>query len=191
VLRSSGINFIYWRLNESVVRGDGTIFAPARPVSIRTNMNGEASMARFDPNKFKRELRAGQRRAEAEHKRRVDAYNRQVDQHNKKAISDYNREIARVNRENQRRIDEHNRGVDQHNRKVIAEYNRDVVRGKQRLLCMELPDSNRRPPGAIQHLRPRHPSCHGSSLRRQLRRRGLAYPRTNMTTLRTVHRSAA
>jgi len=65
-------------------------------------------MARFDPNKFNRELRAAERRAEAEHKRRVDAYNRQVDQHNKKAISDYNREIVRVNRENQRRIDERN-----------------------------------------------------------------------------------
>jgi hypothetical protein len=85
-------------------------------------------MARFDPNKFNRELRAAQRRAEAELKRRVDAYNRQVDQHNKKAISDYNREVARVNRENQRRIDEHNRKADQHNRKVVADYNRDVIR---------------------------------------------------------------
>lgn len=85
-------------------------------------------MSRFDPNKFNRDLRAAQRKAEAELKRRVDAYNRQVDQHNKKVISDYNREAARVDRENQRRIDEHNRKVEQHNRKVVADYTRQVDR---------------------------------------------------------------
>jgi hypothetical protein len=85
-------------------------------------------MARFDANKFNRELRAAQRRAEAEHKRQVDAYNRKVEQHNKKVISDYNREVDRVNRENQRRVDEHNRKADQHNKRVIADYNRDANR---------------------------------------------------------------
>jgi hypothetical protein len=85
-------------------------------------------MARFDANKFNRDLQAAQRRAEADLKRRVDAYNRQVDQQNKKVISDYNREVARVNRENQRRIDEHNRRAEQQNKKVIADHNRQVSR---------------------------------------------------------------
>jgi hypothetical protein len=62
-------------------------------------------MARgFDAAKFNREMRAAQRKAEAQLKREVD----------------------RVNRENQRRVDAHNRKVDQHNKKVVADYNRQV-----------------------------------------------------------------
>jgi hypothetical protein len=73
----------------------------------------------FDAGKFNRELRAAQRRAEAqwkrevdrvnrENKRRVDAYNRKVDQHNKKVVADYNRK------------------VDAHNRAVVADLNRQL-----------------------------------------------------------------
>lgn len=80
----------------------------------------------FDPRKFERDMRAAQRKAEAEYKRevdrvnrenqrKVDAYNRGVDQHNR-----------RVERQQQRAIDDHNRKVDQHNRKVAADYNREV-----------------------------------------------------------------
>ncbi len=62
-------------------------------------------MARgFDAAKFNREIRAAQRKAEAQLKREVD----------------------RVNRENQRRVDAYNRKVDQHNKKVVADYNRQV-----------------------------------------------------------------
>lgn len=62
-------------------------------------------MARgFDAAKFKREVRAAQRKAESQLKREVD----------------------RVNRDNQRRVDAHNRKVDQHNKKFVADYNRRV-----------------------------------------------------------------
>lgn len=64
-------------------------------------------MARgFDAAKFNREMRAAQRKAEAQLKREID----------------------RVNRENQRRVDAHNRKVDQHNKKVVADYNRRMDR---------------------------------------------------------------
>lgn len=82
----------------------------------------------FDPAKLNRELRAAQRKAEADFKREVDRYNRQVEQHNRKVIADHNREAERVDRENQRRVDAHNHRADQHNRKVIADHNRDVDR---------------------------------------------------------------
>jgi hypothetical protein len=68
---------------------------------------------RFDANKFNREVRAAQRRAEADWKRGVAACNREVD---------------RVNRENKRKVDAHNRKVDQHNRRVVDNYNRQVNR---------------------------------------------------------------
>ena len=62
-------------------------------------------MARgFDAAKFNREIRAAQRKAEAQVKREID----------------------RVNRENKRRVDIHNRKVDQHNKRVVAGYNRHV-----------------------------------------------------------------
>lgn len=66
----------------------------------------------FDRQKFNRELRAAERKAQAawkrevdrvnrENKRRVDAYNRKVDQHNNRVLADYNRRVDRVNRHNQ------------------------------------------------------------------------------------------
>jgi hypothetical protein len=83
---------------------------------------------RFDPKRIEREIRAAQRRAEAEATRQIDAYNRKVEAHNRKVAADYNREVDRVNRENQRKVDAHNRKVEAHNRKAIADYNRDVDR---------------------------------------------------------------
>lgn len=67
---------------------------------------------RFDPRKLEREMRAANRKAEAQFKRDLNRYNREVD---------------RVNRENQRRVDEHNRKVDRHNQKVIDAFNRQVA----------------------------------------------------------------
>jgi hypothetical protein len=76
-------------------------------------------MARgFDAAKFNREMRAAQRKAEAQLKREID----------------------RVNRENQRRVDAHNRKVDQHNKKVVAGYNRqlDSVNAHNRAVIADL-----------------------------------------------------
>lgn len=78
----------------------------------------------FDANKFNREMRAAQRKAEAawkrevgrvnrENQRAVDKYNREVERHNKRVIADHNRQIAK-----------HNREADAHNRRVIADINR-------------------------------------------------------------------
>lgn len=67
---------------------------------------------RFDPRKLERELRAAQRKAQADAKRRVAAYDREVD---------------RVNRENQRRVDAYNRKVEQHNKRELDRYNRHVA----------------------------------------------------------------
>lgn len=69
----------------------------------------------FDPNRFNREMRAAQRKAEQQFKREVN-----------KAERDINREINRVNRENQRRVDAHNRKVEQANTRAIDDYNRKV-----------------------------------------------------------------
>ena len=76
----------------------------------------------FDANKFKRDMRAAQRKAEGEWKREVvrvnrenqrniDAYNRKVEQHNAKVVADYNRQVGRVNT---------------HNRNVVADLNRQL-----------------------------------------------------------------
>jgi hypothetical protein len=82
-----------------------------------------AAMPRgFDANKFKRDMRAAQRKAEGEWKREVvrvnrenqrniDAYNRKVEQHNAKVVADYNRQVGRVNT---------------HNRNVVADLNRQL-----------------------------------------------------------------
>lgn len=70
----------------------------------------------FDPNKFRREMQAAQRRAEAQWKREVA-----------KAERELNRQVDHVNRENQRRVDAHNRRIDQHNRKVVDDHNRQVA----------------------------------------------------------------
>ncbi len=112
----------------------------------------------FEPRKFERDMRAAERKAEAELKRQVDAHNRKVDAHNRKVVADYNREVDRVNRENQReaervaresqrRIDAYNRKVDAHNQKVVADYNREVdrVNTQNRATISEL---NRRLRGA-------------------------------------------
>lgn len=61
-------------------------------------------MAKFDANKFKRDLQAAQRKAEAQVKRKVDE----------------------VNRTNQRAVDDHNRKVRAHNQKVVDQFNRQV-----------------------------------------------------------------
>lgn len=78
-------------------------------------------MARgFNAAKFNREVRAAQRKAEAqlkrevdrvnrENKRSVDAYNRKVDQRNRKAVTDYNRQVDRVNAHNRAAIVDLNR----------------------------------------------------------------------------------
>jgi TIR domain len=70
---------------------------------------------RFDAGKFNREMRAAQRKAEAEAKRQVDRINRE----NKRSVD-------AANRENQRRVDAYNRKVEQHNKKAVTEYNREV-----------------------------------------------------------------
>ncbi|HYI98440.1 MAG TPA: toll/interleukin-1 receptor domain-containing protein [Thermoleophilaceae bacterium] len=77
---------------------------------------------RFDANKFNREIRAAQRKAEAEVKREVDRVNRA----NQRNVDAYNREVDRTNRENQRRVDAHNRKIDQQNKKTVTDYNRHV-----------------------------------------------------------------
>lgn len=60
---------------------------------------------KFDAAKFKREVRAAERKAESE----------------------WRREVSRVNRETQRRVNAHNRKVEQHNKRVVADYNREVA----------------------------------------------------------------
>lgn len=94
-------------------------------------------MAGFDPRKFERELRAAQRKAEAqakreaakvernlqrevdrvnrENKRRVDAYNSKVERENKRAVDSYNR-----------KVDTHNRKAQAHNQRVIDDLNRQL-----------------------------------------------------------------
>lgn len=61
-------------------------------------------MAKFDANKFKRDLQAAQRKAEAQVKRQVDE----------------------INRKNQRAVDAHNRKVRSHNQVVVNQFNQRV-----------------------------------------------------------------
>ena len=88
----------------------------------------------FDAAKFNREMRAAERKAEAEWKREVDrvnrenqrrvaAYNRKVDQHNKKVVADYNR---KVDQHNKKVVADYNRQVDARNRSAIADLNRQL-----------------------------------------------------------------
>jgi hypothetical protein len=72
----------------------------------------------FDAAKFKREVRAAERKAAAEWKRGVRAAER-------KAETEWKREVARVNR----RIDAYNRKAERHNRAVIADLNRQLRAG--------------------------------------------------------------
>ena len=80
----------------------------------------------FDPRKWEREMRAAQRRAEAEWKREVDRVNRA----NKRAVDDHNRKVDAHNRkvvqQRKRAIDDYNRKVDAHNRKADA-HNQRVI----------------------------------------------------------------
>jgi hypothetical protein len=98
-------------------------------------LSKEASV--FDPRKIEREMRAAQRKAEAEvkreidrvnreNKRRVEAHNRKVEQHNRKVVADYNREVDKVNRENQRRVEAQNRKVEAENKGAIDAHNRQI-----------------------------------------------------------------
>ena len=86
-------------------------------------------MATFDANKFKRDLQAAQRRAEADIKRRVDAINRKnqqaVDAHNRKAkahnqavVNDHNRRVNSRNQEIAR--------VNSHNARVVSDLNKQL-----------------------------------------------------------------
>lgn len=71
----------------------------------RPNTSGRrTSMAKFDANKFKRDMQAAQRKAEAQIKR----------------------QIGDVNRKNQRAVDEHNRKARAHNQKVVNQFNQQV-----------------------------------------------------------------
>ena len=115
--------------NINLLRGKGSTLHGAPPGFLRGVLeevshlaaiieidpeNGDGRMAKgFDAAKFKREVRAAQRKVETELKREVARVNRENQ-----------REIDRVNRENQRRVDAHNRKVDQHNKRAVADYNR-------------------------------------------------------------------
>lgn len=66
-------------------------------------------MAKFDSNKFKRDLQAIQRKAEAQ----------------------INRQVNEVNRKNQRAVDDYNRKAAAHNQSVINQYNRQVNQQNQ------------------------------------------------------------
>lgn len=102
-------------------------------MSVRRNMPRG-----FDAARFERELRAAQRKAEAEARRRVQAYNTEVDRVNKENQRRYEAAV----REEQRKIDAHNRKVEQqykrdveaHNRHVrsVNDYNRKVVEANRR-----------------------------------------------------------
>ncbi|WP_354023005.1 toll/interleukin-1 receptor domain-containing protein [Conyzicola nivalis] len=86
-------------------------------------------MAKFDANKFKRDLQAAQRKAQADAKRQVDAinrknqqvvddYNRKVRASNQRAVNSHNQQVAAQNREIQR--------VNTHNVKVVANLNKQL-----------------------------------------------------------------
>lgn len=91
----------------------------------------------FDPRQYEREMRAAQRKAEAQYKREVDAYNRKVQQHNqkverehKRTVDDYNRQVdrhnKRVEQQERKAVEDWNRNADRHNKKVVDAYNREV-----------------------------------------------------------------
>lgn len=98
----------------------------------RDAFEGGTSVATFDANKFKRDLQAAQRKAEAQVKRQVDEINRK----NQRAVDDYNRKVRSHNQQvvNQfnRRIDDHNqevRRVNNRNSRVIADLQRQLRSG--------------------------------------------------------------
>jgi hypothetical protein len=84
------------------------------------------AMAKFDPRKWEREVRAAQQKAQREHEREVNRVNREnkrrVDDYNRKVKAHNQRETNRVNRE----IDTHNRKAKAHNKQVIDNLNRQL-----------------------------------------------------------------
>lgn len=86
-------------------------------------------MAKFDANKFKRDMQAAQRRAQAEAQRQVDAINRK----NQRAVDDYNRK-ARAH--NQQVLSQQNRQVNAYNQQVrrVNAHNARVIGDLQRAL---------------------------------------------------------
>lgn len=86
-------------------------------------------MAKFDANKFKRDLRAAQRKADAQAKRQVGEVNRK----NQRAINDYNR---KVRSNNQKAVSQYNQEVNAHNREVrrVNAHNAQVVGDLQKQL---------------------------------------------------------
>jgi hypothetical protein len=86
-------------------------------------------MATFDANKFKRDLQAAQRRAQAEMKRQVDAVNRK----NQQSVDAYNRQARAAN---QKTVADHNQRVAAHNREIqrVNAHNANVVGGLNRQL---------------------------------------------------------
>jgi hypothetical protein len=95
------------------------------------------AMARFDPRKYEREVRAAQQKAEREFKRQVDANNRKAKAHNKREEDRVKREIDTHNRKakahNKREEDRVKREIDTHNRKAKA-HNKTVIDNLNRQL---------------------------------------------------------
>lgn len=90
-------------------------------------------VARFDPRKYEREVRAAQQKAQREYNRQVDAYNRKAKAHNqseenrvKREIDAYNRKAKAHNQRVNREIDTHNRKAKAHNKQVIDNLNRQL-----------------------------------------------------------------
>lgn len=83
-------------------------------------------MTKFDANKFRRDLQAAQRKAEAQVKRQVDEINRK----NQRTVDDYNRNVRA---QNQQVTSQFNRRVDVHNQEVrkVNTHNARVVRDLQ------------------------------------------------------------
>ncbi len=86
-------------------------------------------MAKFDANKFKRDMQAAQRRAQSEAKRQIDALNRK----NQRVVDDYNRK-ARAH--NHQVTNQHNRQVNAYNQQVrkVNAHNARVIGDLQRAL---------------------------------------------------------
>lgn len=96
-------------------------------------------VARFNRAQFDAQVRAAQRKVQAEvdrvnreNQRKVDDYNRRARQHNQQEqrrvqgqIDAYNREVSRVNAHNQGVSQQNRRAIDQ-NRRSVAEINRQL-----------------------------------------------------------------
>lgn len=96
-------------------------------------------MARFNEAQLRSQLRAAERKWQAEidrvnreNKRRVDAYNRQADQANRRVVQDaqrnvdaYNREVARINAHNAK-VNQANEQANASNRAALTQLNRQL-----------------------------------------------------------------